>query len=268
MHFPTTLPAPHRTFLQQLLTQLTLDNDIVGLAAAGSFSDNSMDAYSDLDLVVAVEPEAFDRLMPQRQQRIQQWLPQQQLLSSFTGEHVGEPRLLIALYDDGSGSLLHVDFKFVRVADAQVRVDDPTILWARDERLAQALSQGEGRYPQPDPQWIEDRFWIWLHYGAGKIARGELFEALDFLSFLRLQVLGPLALAQAGHPPAGVRKLERLLPAFAQQLQATVAQYDADSLWQATAATAGLYLQLRPASVQVREQAQSAAMAYLAAHQH
>ncbi|MER7057532.1 MULTISPECIES: hypothetical protein [unclassified Streptomyces] len=34
----------------------------------------------------------------------------------------------------------------------------------------------------PDLQWIEDRFWIWVHYGATKLGRGELFEVNGFLA--------------------------------------------------------------------------------------
>ncbi|MBI2206762.1 MAG: hypothetical protein HYU41_23240 [Candidatus Rokubacteria bacterium] len=47
-------------------------------------------------------------------------------------------------------------------------------------------------------QWIEDRFWVRMHYIAAKIARGELFEAIDGLVFVRSRVLGPLILSEAG----------------------------------------------------------------------
>src|SRR5262245_32208294 len=95
------------------------------------------------------------------------------LLAAFTGEHVGEPRLLICLYD---APLLHVDLKCVSIADVAERVEEPAVLWQRDGRLTAALSTGVAEYPTPTPAWIEDRFWIWVRYGAGKIGRGELFE--------------------------------------------------------------------------------------------
>ena len=47
---------------------------------------------------------------------------------------------------------------------------------------------------------------MWVHYAAAKVARGELFEALDFMAFLRGQVLGPLALMEK------VRSTERRAP--------------------------------------------------------
>ena len=65
-----------------------------------------------------------------------------------------------------------------------------------------------GAYPPPDARWIEDRFWVWVHYAALKIARGELQESFDFLSYLRVFVLGPLGSVRAGRKPIGVRRVE------------------------------------------------------------
>ncbi|WP_028116821.1 nucleotidyltransferase domain-containing protein [Ferrimonas senticii] len=261
--FPSSLPNSHRAFLNAALATITEDNRIVGVALAGSFATNTLDQFSDLDMVIAVEPTAHGQMMAERAEWAAKLSAEHQLLTCLTGEHVGEPRLLIGLYQADDGGLLHIDFKFVAVADAAQRVDQPQLLWARDSRLADALATPCGGYPQPQGQWLEDRFWVWLHYAAGKVGRGELFEALDFLSFLRQQVLGPLALAQAGHPPSGVRKLEQLLPEYALQLQQTVAGYQAADLCRAIKASASLYLALRSAQVQVRDRAQQAALTYL-----
>ena len=103
---------------------------------------------------------------------------------------------------------LHVDLKFISLADATHRVENPTILWERDGQLTAALRRSEAVYPTPDLQWIEERFWVWVHYGAAKIGRGELLEAHDSLAFIRLLVLGPLALLAQGARPSGVRKVE------------------------------------------------------------
>ena len=63
------------------------------------------------------------------------------LLACFTGEHVGEPRLLIALYGP---PLLHVDLKFVAERDLDVRVEDGRVLWQRDGALDRALAPRRG----------------------------------------------------------------------------------------------------------------------------
>ena len=101
--------------------------------------------------------------------------------------------------------------------------------------------------------------------GAGKIARGELFEAIDFISFLRVNVLGPLCLLRSGARPAGVRRIETDAPEFADQLRQTVPAYDADSCLRALRACIDLYRRVRvpPGGVVAVEAAERAAVDYL-----
>lgn len=238
---PATLPAAHRAFLAHALDVLAQDPRIVGVTAGGSFLSGDMDAFSDLDLVIVTEPGRQDEVLDARTEIAGRLGT---LLSAFTGEHVGEPRLLICLY---GAPLLHVDLKFVALGALHQRVEDPAVLWARDGRVGAALEQGAARYPQPDATWIGERFWIWMHYGAGKIGRGELFEAIDFLSFIRSAVLGPLALRRAGARPQGVRKIEFHDPVFAERLRATVPAYDARDCLRALEACIALYRELRGA---------------------
>jgi hypothetical protein len=169
--------------------------------------------------------------------------------------------LLICLYGP---PLVHVDLKFVALTDLADRVEEPVVLWQRGDEMSRALALGVARYPQPDPQWIEDRFWTWVHYVAVKIARGELFEVLDSLAFLRARVLGPLALLRAGHRPAGVRRLEQLAPADAIALKDTLAGHDRASCVAALKSAITLYRGLREGHPVVRlESAERAACAYL-----
>jgi len=100
-------------------------------------------------------------------------------------------------------------------------------------------------YPPPQFQWIEDRFWVWVHYIAVKIARGELFEAIDGLGFVRSRVLGPLVLSEAGGQPNGVRRVEQSAPRRVAPLRATLASHDPPSCWDALKATVALYTDLR-----------------------
>lgn len=257
------VPQPHADFLARALDQLSRDPRVVGIAAGGSYLTRSLDEFSDLDLVIAAEPATYADMMAEREAIARRLGP---LLAAFTGEHVGEPRLLICLYGP---PLLHVDLKFVDLATVRRRVEDPCVLWERDGLLSAALAEGDAVFPRPAPQWIEDRFWVWVHYGAGKIGRGELFEAVDSLTFLRGQVLGPLALAAAGARPSGVRKLEVAAPQLAREMEATIAGYDARSCAASLRAAAELYRKLRqgPAfgSVIRRDAAETAAMDYLAA---
>jgi len=255
------VPEPHAAFLRSGVARLSEDRRLVGVAAGGSYLSRTMDEFSDLDLVIAVEPEAYASVGRERRTIAERLGP---VLAAFTGEHVGEPRVLICLYGP---PLLHVDLKFVRLADAAERVEDAAVLWERDGRLTAAFATRPARFPEPDLQWIEDRFWVWVHYGATKIGRGELFEACDFLGFLRTQVLGPLSLKLRGARPTGVRRLEQLAPDLAAEMRATLAAYDARSCALALASAAGMYRRLRQAvaagPLSLRPEAEHAAMAYL-----
>ncbi|HEY9642454.1 MAG TPA: hypothetical protein V6C57_18350 [Coleofasciculaceae cyanobacterium] len=257
MRIPTTAPAAHQAFISNALPRLAADPRLIGVAATGSWAENSMDEFSDLDLIIAVEPEHMEQVMSERQ-NIAASLGT--LLAAFTGEHVGEPRVLICLYDV---PLLHVDLKFVSIADIGERVDEPVVLWERSDQITQAYASSIGVYPLPNEQWLEDRFWIWIHYGTGKIARGELFEALDFISYLRGAVLGSLGLLRAGCKPSGVRKIEQLAPTLAEALKGTVALYKPESCYAALERCIEIYRSLRSTSIIHRESAEEAAVAYL-----
>jgi predicted nucleotidyltransferase len=233
------VPAMHQRFIDNALETLKGDARIAGVAAGGSYIYNDMDEYSDIDFVIAVDPGYFGQVMEERRIIAQRLGP---LLAAFTGEHVGEPRLLVCLYWP---PLLHVDLKFVSLGDVGHRAEDPVILWERDGAISQRLRQSEAKFPLPDPQWIEDRFWAWVHYIAAKIGRGELFEAIESISFLRQNVTGPLALLSSKKLPRGVRKLETDALAFLPAFKETVAGHDAVSCINALRAVIRLYTELR-----------------------
>ncbi len=256
---PSSLPQTHRQFLSRALAVFKADTRIAGIAAGGSYLTNSMDQFSDLDVLVVTQAENHAEVMADRPRIARSLGP---LLEAFTGEHVGEPRLLICLYGP---PLLHVDLKFVTAKDLGQRVEQPQLLWERDGQLTRALGEGAAAYPAPKPQWIEDRFWIWLHYGAGKIGRGEIFEAIEFISYLRVNVLGPMGLQLAGALPNGVRKIEKRAPEFSATLRQTVATYDAKDCVRALRVCADIYKSLRSSNpcVNMNQTVEAATMQYL-----
>lgn len=234
-------PMMHQQFADRAARVLQDDPAVVGLAAGGSWLEGAIDEYSDLDLVLVTE----ERISHDKTAMLGYAGRMGNLLSGFTGEHVGEPRLLICLYDE---PLLHVDIKFLTLDEVHERVEDPAVLLDREGRLAAALAASEARFPMPDYQWIEDRFWIWVHYLLCKIGRGEYFEALDGLSFLRGVVFGPLLHLASGHLPRGVRKVEtQLKTADLQALKSTVATCDRTSLLAGLQHSVALYHRLRDA---------------------
>lgn len=255
--WPTSLPALHTAFLRTALDRFQQDSRLLGLAAGGSFRTNTLDEFSDLDFVVVVDPAAWPAILDEREALVR---PLGTLLGAFTGEHVGEPRLLVTLFGP---PLLHVDFKFIRPEDLAQRVEDPVVLWERDGAISRGLAATRAHFPLPDPQWIEDRFWIWVHYVATKIGRGELFEALDALAFLRARVLGPPLLDAAGVMPAGVRRLESAAGEHLPRLLQTTAGYDRAAIVEGLRAAIALYRTLRPSTVTRREAAELESVRYL-----
>ena len=234
-----------------------------------------MDEYSDLDLIVVVKDESYEAVMAERFAIVKGLgATEESLLAAFTGEHVCEPRLIISLFGNAApnGAPLHVDVKFSAIKDMGPRVEEPFIFW---ERTPAALSDrlrsfGPAAWPAPDLQWVEDRFWVWTHYFAVRLARGELFECVDSLSFLRANVFGPLCLKRCGFDPQGVRRLETRTPQYLDLLKRTVGGYDQTSLLVAIRASIDLYRQLRSeisselaTPFAIRGAAEATAVAYL-----
>jgi len=254
-------PEYFNSFVDSMAKILSANEDYLALAAGGSWIDGRMDQYSDIDLVVVHQRKMISL---EEKQAVAQ--AGGELLTSFTGEHVGEPRLLICLYDN---PILHVDIKFVHLPDMCSRVEDPVVIWERDLVLSNLLSKSKAVFPYPDFQWIEDRFWVWIHYAAAKIGRGELIETLTFLSFMQQTVLGPLALIRNNELPKGVRKLETVLPdEDLVAIQSTVAaNLNKVSCVNALRNVVAYYLVLRdavmPASIVRKTQAEKAVMSYL-----
>lgn len=212
---------------------------IVGLAVAGSWLTGEIDDYSDVDLILVTG----EKISNDTTLMLGYAKSFGKLLAAFTGEHVGEPRLLICLYDE---PLLHVDIKFLTTDEFQSRIETPVILFDRNNELKNIIETTEAKFPYPDYQWIEDRFWVWVHYILLKIGRGEYFEAYDSLSFLRMVVFGPLLHIRTGNLPRGVRKVEgQLRKEDLIELKSTLAAYDRAALIQALENAVALYRQLR-----------------------
>jgi hypothetical protein len=228
-------------FANKAKTILEPDDNVIGLAVAGSWLTNEIDEFSDLDLILVTRQKVSGdkALMLEYAKRLGN------LLSGFTGEHVGEPRVLICLYDN---PLLHVDIKFLTIDEFDNRIETPLLLLDKGSQLKEVINHSSAKFPYPDFQWIEDRFWIWIHYALLKIGRGEYLEAYDFSGFLRMTVLGPLLHIKNGNLPRGVRKVEQTLKEEDfNDLKRTIPFYEKQSLLVSLRNSVLLYKQLRTA---------------------
>ncbi len=188
------------------------DPSIHGLAVAGSWLTQDLDEFSDLDLVLITN----EKVGGNKEQMMTYASKFGNLLNAFTGEHVGEPRLLICLYNE---PLLHVDIKFITADELKTRVENPVLLFDRTGSLQQIIDSTSYQFPHPDHQWI---------------------------AFLRMVVLGPLLHIKNNNLPRGVRKVETTiaLEDF-QQLQQTLAANNKASLLTALDQAVNLYRSLR-----------------------
>lgn len=253
-----------QTIFQQFADRVTgilsEDDFVVGLAAGGSWIGGKLDEYSDIDFVLVTK-----EVIGKNKEKMMGYARQfGRLLNAFTGEHVGEPRLLICLYDD---PLLHVDIKFVTVEEFRQRVEDPVLLLDKGGVLQEVIASTTAHFPQPEYQWIEDRFWIWVHYTLLKVGRGEYFEVLESLGYMRNVVLGPLLHIRNGNEPRRMRKVEMLCKAEeVEMLKGTLAAYDKDELLAGLRQVVRMYRELRaslyPEEVELHRASEERVMKY------
>ncbi len=239
---PSTLalPALHREFVERIRGEVERDPRLIALLAGGSYIHGGFDEHSDLDFVVVVEDESYSEVMSSRETFAS---GVSGLLAAFTGEHVGEPRLLICLYGP---PLIHVDFKFVKLQDLDRLIERPAVLFERNPPQVEArLDAAAIQWPNASSDWFEQRAWVWLHYAATKLGRGELCEAIGMLAFFREQILGPMLHRRAGRPQRGVRRIETLDATSVERLAGTMPAFDAASVRSALLATTDMYVELR-----------------------
>jgi len=226
-------------FANRAKTILEPDDNAIGLAVAGSWLTNEIDEFSDLDLILVTR----QKVSHNKNLMLDYAKSLGDFLSGFTGEHVGEPRVLICLYKN---PLLHVDIKFLTLEEFYSRIETPVLLIDKNGQLEEAINNSQTRFPYPDYQWIEDRFWTWIHYALLKIGRGEYLEAFDFFGFLRMVVLGPLLHITNNNLPRGVRKVEtELKDEDLNKLKQTIPNYNRQSLLDSLRNAVSLYRQLR-----------------------
>lgn len=252
----------HQQFLDHAAGVFRKDENILALAVGGSWAEQEIDAFSDLDLILVTRT----KIAGDKEHMLDHARRLGTVLTAFTGEHVGDTRLLICLFED---PLLHVDIKFVTREEAGQRALDPVIVFEKEKSLSSILSASEAKWPFVGYAWFEERFWKWIHYTAAKLGRGEYLETLDAVSFIRSNVIGPMLAQKYGKKPRGVRKIETYLSADdKRRLESTVTGLAPEALLRATMETALLYRDLRAElysdEKQWKSKAEQAAMQYLA----
>ncbi|TGM74776.1 aminoglycoside 6-adenylyltransferase [Leptospira bouyouniensis] len=213
--------------------------DILGVCLAGSYINKETDIFSDLDFVIITKNNSQFSISEMTSFAKNSG----DFLIGFTGEHVGENKLLICLFDN---PVTHIDFKFTQLKDFYSRIENPVIIYDKSDFLENIYKETVPLWPKPDLQWIENRFWVWIHYAATKLGRKEFFETIDFISFLRANVIGPLFHLKYNKDPRGVRKLEFFLDQNEiSQLRKTIPNYSFESIKDSLMELIEIYRNLR-----------------------
>lgn len=241
MDMPTSLGnfPKHRQKVLALATAATSDPDVLGVTIKGSFATGNPDRFSDLDLSFVIRDDRFELALDRRQDLVR---APAEPIAAFTAEHLHLPELLVTLYDD----LISADIRYVPLRHfPDPKEDLPCrVLWQRDDILSHRLVAATAPEPSIDVAHIEARMWTWVWSTHRKILRGEVYEALDALQFLRSNVLFPLLSVRRGRPPAGSRRAEQLVGDLNKEFLQTIAAADRQETMQALQQTVDLYLHL------------------------
>jgi predicted nucleotidyltransferase len=205
------LPAPfdrlprHRAQAETACRAALADPDVMAMVVTGSFATGDADELSDIDLRVYVRPDAVESVVA----RIPDLAAAAgRVVALFVAEHLGIPTLTIVLYDD----LVHVDFDVV-AADRAAEHNDglpAVVLWER-QPISDALPGTYAPEVAAGVRWLEARIWTWSWYIQSKVLRGELYETLDGLQYVRDQVLFRLLAFHGERRPAGGRRAETVV---------------------------------------------------------
>jgi len=195
----------HRAKAESACRAALADPDVVAMVVTGSFATGIADELSDVDLRVYVRPDAVESVVA----RVPDLAAAGgSVVALFVAEHLAIPTLTIVLYDD----LVHVDFDVV-AADRAAEHNDglpAVVLWER-EPISDALPGTYAPEVASGVRWMEARIWTWSWYIQSKVLRGELYEALDGLQYVRDQVLFRLLAFHGERRPAGGRRAEAVV---------------------------------------------------------
>jgi len=229
----------HKRRLEAICRAAMDDPQILAMFIGGSFASGEADEYSDLDLQLIVEDGAIDRLVPKLRPLADQ---AGRVVAAFSAEHVGLPNMLIVLYED----LVHVDLQPVQFSDVGSRNAGLSthVLWERDPSISSVLGAKHEADPAGELAWFEDRIWTWSWYVQTKILRGELYEALSSLQYLRDNVLFRLLAMHRDELPSAARRAESRVGPWEERFAATVATLDQHSTMEALKSSIELYVDL------------------------
>jgi hypothetical protein len=228
--------SAQQEFLDRAVSIAEKDSRFIGLALHQE-SDHEHE-FTDLEFVFVCAPISFGDCAADLKGVAEALGP---LLLSYEQEKTDAERELSCLYDE---PLRRIDLRLLPT-DGAAMLRHPRVLWERDGTLSAELAKYRDVAPVIDLQWMEDRFWLWLHSAAMALKEGAIFEALHQMSCLRTRILAPMLLKKQAQPADALKGLEQAGGDELSSLRATVPLYDARSCEISLREAAKLYVGLR-----------------------
>ncbi len=198
------------------------------LFVGGGIAKDTVDRFSDLDLVLVHEPGlAFDGAARMVAELAAAAGP---VVTSYGAGHLGRSRLIVHLVSTPP-TLTKIDVEVVAAPAADLH--GPLILLHDSLGLdAGPAPAGPARDGAVDAELLARKLCGWLWYSYTKLARGELLQTVESIAYTRRHALLPVLLMGEGLPQEDYRRAERRLsPAAVAALSAThPASLDRDAL--------------------------------------
>jgi hypothetical protein len=236
----------HRRLLAKARELFAADNHVLGVLLGGSLADGRADLLSDIDLYLFVRDKDFESVFANRE-AVARSLGA--VLLCYRGDHMPSGKHQLIVWYEG---LLHVDLIYRKWSG---RV--PDWKWKRTVILKDSYGAMAQLQKESDPlrpatvsleqlQTLSQKFWGWVAYTLGKICRGERWEALDNIAWIRNEALLVMLAWAQNAPYEGHRRLEsKLDDELAMLFEQSLCSRELDALHNALMAEVRIFRKLR-----------------------
>ncbi|MGO9455153.1 MAG: aminoglycoside 6-adenylyltransferase [Candidatus Binataceae bacterium] len=236
----------HRRLITRAVERFAADNRVAGILLGGSLATGTPDFFSDIDLYIVVEDSHYESLFAERDAIVDSI---GRVLFRYLGDHMPHGDHQVIVWYEGP---VHTDLIFQKRSETQPhwKWRKSAVLKDSDGSMAR-LKLASADLSPPAADWeqlriLNQKFWGWVAYTFGKIARGELWEAFDNLPWIRNEALLVMLAWVQQAPFEGHRRLERKLDGrLAEMFAATLCSLEPDSLYAALIAEVRIFRELR-----------------------
>ena len=199
----------HRSVLQKALNIYENDKRIHSIYIGGTIATGKMDFYSDIDLKLVIYDKYFNDVFLEKEQ-IKNKIDN--AIFSCTVDHLPFGKYMFIIIYNGPIKL-EIDYKkYSEIIPCQEMVNY-IIIKDTDNFLSQMKQKSKAlkidNINVNEINKINQKFWTWVFYVFGKIIRGELWTAFDYINFIRKMAIIPLIYYKLNIKNEGYRYLNK-----------------------------------------------------------